>query len=232
MRKRLNGQCHVLLLASSICAEENKEFKISKIKDIWRKPKTGSAFAGNFLYRAEEAGWIEPVHGKQGIFRITEEGQNKLLELVGVEAAGSVGVFAAGALRIFDGTSTHSFDKYFRLILRAAKKEVLIADAYVDEKVFDNLLDETPKNTAIKLIFENQSGTFKSRLARFKTEYICEARLHPIHDRWAVVDGKGYVIGPSLKNAADKKPATVVELGVAESATLSQFFNKMWNNSK
>ena len=41
--------------------------------------------------------------------------------------------------------ATHSFDKYLRKIFVAAKTEVLIADAYVDETIFDTVLDVIPR---------------------------------------------------------------------------------------
>jgi hypothetical protein len=37
-------------------------------------------------------------------------------------------------------------------------------------------------------------------------------RYKPLHDRFVIVDNTGYVLGPSIKDAASNSPALIVEL--------------------
>jgi hypothetical protein len=47
-----------------------------------------------------------------------------------------------------------------------------------------------------------------------------------------VVDNAGYVLGPSIKDAASNSPAVVVELDSNEKRLLKNFFNELWQKGK
>jgi len=47
-----------------------------------------------------------------------------------------------------------------------------------------------------------------------------------------VVDEKGYVLGPSIKDAATQSPALVVEMGSKEKRLLRTFFDELWEAAK
>jgi hypothetical protein len=47
-----------------------------------------------------------------------------------------------------------------------------------------------------------------------------------------VIDNAGYVLGPSIKDAASNSPAVVVELDPNEKRLLKNFFNELWQKGK
>jgi len=46
------------------------------------------------------------------------------------------------------------------------------------------------------------------------------------------VDDTGYVLGPSIKDAASNSPALVVELDAKENHLLQAFFDELWKKGK
>jgi hypothetical protein len=47
-----------------------------------------------------------------------------------------------------------------------------------------------------------------------------------------VVDEVGYVLGPSIKDAASNSPALVIVLAQKEKNLLQSFFNDLWLSAK
>jgi hypothetical protein len=188
-----------------------------------------------FYERAQQEGWVDPVAGKKGAFIITQPGLDHLAALGrsdGVVMSGDLQ--KAGGLVVVNRKATHSFDKYLRTIFAAAKTEVLIADAYVDETIFDTVLDVIPPTVPIKLLYSREMGTYAAKATRFAkqwTQFTAKKYKH-LHDRFMVVDNTGYVLGPSIKDAASNSPAVVVELDLKEKQMLRNFFNELWQKGK
>jgi hypothetical protein len=140
----------------------------------------------------------------------------------------------AGGLIVVNRKATHTFDKYLRKIFAEARSEVLIADAWVDETIFDTVLDVIPKSIPIKLLYAQARGSFAARAARFSTQYSQFAfrRYKPLHDRFVTVDDAGYVLGPSIKDAASNSPALIVVLDSKGKRLLRSFFDELWKKGK
>jgi hypothetical protein len=47
-----------------------------------------------------------------------------------------------------------------------------------------------------------------------------------------IVDDVGYVLGPSIKDAASNSPALVIVLAQKEKTLLQSFFNDLWTAAK
>ena len=105
-----------------------------------------------------------------------------------------------GGLIIVNRKATHTFDKFLRRIFAEAKTQVSVADSWVDETVFDNVLDVIPKSLPLRLIYAQAKGTFEQRAKRFGTEYqkFSVRRYKALHDRFIIVDDIGYILGPSI----------------------------------
>jgi hypothetical protein len=140
----------------------------------------------------------------------------------------------SGGLVVINRKGTHTFDKYLRGILASGKSEVLIADSWVDQTTFDNALDVVPKSIPFKLIYAEARGTFDQRASRFSTEFtnFQYRRYKPLHDRFIVVDDRGFMLGPSIKDAASESPALVVEMESKEKRLLRAFFEELWQKAK
>ncbi len=73
----------------------------------------------------------------------------------------------SGKLIIFNKKSAHSFDKFLRGLFKQAKKKVLIADSYVNENIIDNHLDCISTDVVIKVLYNEDRGTFIAKAKRF-----------------------------------------------------------------
>ena len=201
-------------------AEKNVEVKTQDIKSKWSKTLIGKTYNPVFAHRAQE--YLNPCG--RGRVCLTDEGIEYIESLIQPTSLSRTG------LTVFEKGSAHSFDKFLRGILKKATKNVNIADTYVSGNIFDNLLDEIPKTVPIQFLYGNDTGGFISKSMRFAREYDFQMKeSKQFHDRFLIVDGKGYIMGPSLKDAADKKPATLVVLSDHDSGKLAGLFSDLWS---
>ena len=232
----MNGHQKFLAVASFNCeGKPQVEVGTRHVQEQWPKSQLGQSYNPAFYERAQREGWVDPVPNKRGIFLLTNDGLDHLGALVKPDnTTNSVEFKKSGGLVIVNRKATHTFDKYLRGIFSSAKSEVLVADAWVDETIFDTVLDTIPRTVAIKLLYDRALGSFLARAARFGTEYkqFAFRRYKDLHDRFMVVDDGGYVLGPSIKDAASNSPAIVVELAPNAKRLLRNFFNELWQKGK
>ncbi len=196
------------------------EIAVKNVQANWSKTLIGKSYNSGFAHRAQ--GHTDSCGN--GKICLTDEGIECIESLIQSAPTSRTGLI------IFKSGSPYSFDKFLRSIFKKAKKNVDIVDTYVAGNIFDNLLDETSKAIPIQFLYGNDSGGFVSKSTRFAGEYNFQAKgSKQFHDRFIIVDGKGYIIGPSLKDAADKKPATLVILGDSDSKKLADLFLDLWN---
>jgi hypothetical protein len=205
------------------------------VKSKWRKSLLGICYNPAFYDRAQQEGWVDPLPGKKGAFAVTQDGLEHLGGLSPLHETLNAGELnQTGRLIIVNRKATHSFDKFLRRIFAEAKTQVSVADSWVDETVFDNVLDVIPKSVPVRLVYAQARGTFEQRAKRFGIEYqkFSIRNYKALHDRFIIVDEMGYVLGPSIKDAASNSPALVVELGGKERRSLQTFFDELWKKGK
>lgn len=207
----------------------NQRGTIKQIKADWRKSVLKIVYNPAYYNGAQKRGWTNPVAA--GVFEVTQRGLDHLIDALGTPTDA---VDGDGGLFIFDRKNTHTFDKFLRTLMSSADRQVCLADSYVDETIFDNVLDSIARGTTVRLIYGRQFNAFNARAARFKTQYsaFTVKEYKKLHDRFIIVDGKGYIIGPSIKDAADKSPALVVKLSSRDSRELIAFFESLWSIAK
>lgn len=211
------------------------EVAARQVQDQWPTSQLGQKYNPAFYERAQREGWVDPTADKRGVFTVSQTGLDHLSALARLNAETSSGELTkSGGLVIVNRKATHTFDKYLRKIFANAKSEVLIADSWVDETIFDTVLDVIPKTVSIKLLYGRALGAFAARAARFSTQYtqFTFRRYQHLHDRFMVVDSAGFVLGPSIKDAASNSPAIVVELDPKAERLLRNFFNDLWQKGK
>lgn len=233
---QMNGHQKFLAVASlSSRGKADVEVGTRQVRDQWSKSLLGQRYNPVFYERAQREGWVDPAPGKRAAFTVNQTGLDHLSALAKLDNELTSGELTkSGGLVIVNRKATHTFDKYLRKIFSNAKSEVLIADAWVDETIFDTVLDVIPKTVPIKLLYDRAVGTFAARAARFSTQYpqFAFKRYKRLHDRFMVVDNSGYVLGPSIKDAASNSPAIVVELDPNAKHLLRSFFNELWQKAK
>lgn len=234
--KEMTGQQKFLAVAALACmGKRDVELSISSIRKQWRKSLLHAKYNPSLYDRAQQEGWVDPVSGKKGTFVVTQAGLDHLAALPKLESELSAGELQqSGGLIIVNRKATHTFDKFLRKILAEAKAQVLIADSWVDGTIFDNVLDVIPKTIPMKLIYAVARDNFDQRAKRFAREWQTFAvrRYKHLHDRFIVVDDSGYILGPSIKDAAFNSPALVVQLGAKEKRSLQSFFDELWKQAR
>jgi hypothetical protein len=231
--KMMSGHQKFLAVAAiQSRGKTNVEVTVKQVKKQWRKSLLHVKHNPAFYDRAEQEGWVNPVGW--GRFLVTEAGLDHLSALTALEDDHAAGELKkSGSLVIVNRRGTHSFDKYLRGILAGSKDHVLIVDPYVDGTIFDSVLDVIPKTTNVKLIYAHKKGHFDQRAKRFSQEY---QRFHSrkfkwLHDRFIVVDDAGYILGPSIKDAASNYPALVTVLDSKGKDLLQSFFDELWSKA-
>lgn len=228
----LTGTEKFLILSSILVKGQVKaELTTGQVKKYWSKTVLAIVFSSTYYHRAQLEGWVVPTD--RGTFLITERGYAYLETLV-VHTAASSKAEPVTNLEIFLPGKTHDFDKFLRELLSSSLKEIRIADSYVDGTIFDNLLDQIPERVKIHLLYGKKQELFDARIKRFEVQYSnFKAKQYPaLHDRFLIIDSVGYIIGPSLKDAAKKSPALVIELGKNDVKNLKNFFDELWRQAK
>ena len=232
--KKMSGHQKFLAVAAvQSRGETNVEVAVKEVKKQWKRSLLEVKYNPAFYDRAQQEGWVNPV-GK-GKFKVIEAGLDHLGALSLLEDDRSAGdLKKSGSLIIVNRKGTHSFDKYLRRILAESRDHVLIADSYVDGTIFDNVLDVIPKTTTVKLVYAHKSGNFDQRAGRFSHEYqkFSARKFKWLHDRFIVVDDAGYILGPSIKDAASRYPALVTVLDSKGKHLLQSFFVELWSKAK
>ena len=230
---RMTGHQKFLAVAALLSkGNTNIEVSTIEVKANWLKSVLGTDYNPVFYDRAQREGWVNSLAGKKGTLCVTGAGFENLVALVPDIAPGDLK--RSGALMIVNRKATHTFDKFLRQTLAASKTQVLIADSWVDDTIFDTVLDVIPATNTVKLIFAQDCGTFDARAKRFGQQYskFAAKRYKHLHDRFMVVDEVGYVLGPSIKDAASNSPALVIVLAQKEKNLLQSFFNDLWLSAK
>jgi hypothetical protein len=233
---QMSGHQKFLAVAALNCrGKAGAELATRDVQSHWLKSLMGQAYNPVFYERAQHEGWVDSIPGKKGMFSVNQPGLDYLVALEKTNGTAPNGdLQKVGRLIVVNRKATHSFDKYLRRILAEAKIEVLIADAYVDETIFDTVLDVIPQTVPIRVLYSRALGTFSAKAIRFSkqwTQFSAKKYKH-LHDRFMVIDQGGYVLGPSIKDAALNSPALVVELDSSEKGLLKSFFGELWQKAK
>src|SRR5581483_10327894 len=137
--KKMTGHQKFLAVAALIAnGKTDVEVSTSQIKTQWRKSVLGLGYNSAFYDRAQSEGWVNSVEKKKGTLRVTDAGLENLAALVPDITPGDLK--KSGSLVIVNRKATHTFDKFLRQTLAASKAQVLIADSWVDDTIFDTVL--------------------------------------------------------------------------------------------
>lgn len=223
---KMTGHEKFLAVAAFLVGgKEGVEVRASNVESKWPRTFLRVKYNPTFYVRAQTKGWVVPT--AKGSLSVSAEGLAHLTALGERDEHFRDGELEkSGALIIVKRKGSHSFDKLLRKLLADAKGGVLIADSYVDGTIFDTVLDAVPRSTTIRLLYNHRSGNFEQRAKRFSGQYprFASKRYKHLHDRFLVIGESGYIVGPSLKDAATNSPALMVVLAGKEKRRLQSFF--------
>ncbi len=110
--------------------------------------------------------------------------------------------------RVFPKGSQYEAFREITAILRSAKKEIFVADNYLDESLLD-MIGALPLRLTVKLLTFAPRPDFKVAVKKFMQQYkqSIEVKVHDkdVHDRAIVIDdAEFYALGASIKDIGEK----------------------------
>jgi hypothetical protein len=130
------------------------EVTTRQIQEQWPNSQIAQKYNPVFYERAQQKGWVDPVLAKKGAFTVDQAGLDHLSALLRVDSEiVSADLQKSGGLVVVNRKATHTFDSICGRF-SCAKSEILIADAWVDETIFDTVLDVIPRTVVIKLLYD------------------------------------------------------------------------------
>jgi len=99
------------------------------------------------------------------------------------------------------------FDAYVQIVglIKAAKKNIVLIDNYVDETVL-TMLGKRAAGVSATIYTKQNSNSFQLDINRYNAQYppITVNICHNAHDRFLIIDDTVYIFGASLKDAGKK----------------------------
>ena len=134
---------------------------------------------------------------------------------------------------VYEPNDEYGFYRDLSSLVASATNDILIVDAYLDEKVFDLYVSKVPDATAIRILSNKIGPNVETVAGMYAKSRLLELRSSgSIHDRFVFLDQRGWVIGPSIKDAARKKPTYLIELKGPSLTATRDVHNEIWAKSK
>jgi len=135
----------------------------------------------------------------------------------------------------FGPAAAYDFFKAFRELLKSATTSILVVDPYLDEQVFDAYVSAAAGNVAVRLLGKHHAAALKPAVAAFASQFkrVIEVRRSDLlHDRVVFVDADScWVLGASIKDAAERKPTYLAPLPFDVSSLKRADYEHIWNSA-
>ncbi len=131
------------------------------------------------------------------------------------------GVYVAG--------EEYEFYRDVTACLGLAQKEIFVIDPYLNTEIFDVYASSIPRTVAFRLLSANVPADVKTLAQKYAAGGNFAFRTsNSIHDRVLFADGRVWLTGQSLKDAAKKKPTYIVE---HDEPLMRTVYEDIWNKA-
>jgi hypothetical protein len=131
---------------------------------------------------------------------------------------------------IYEPGDEFAFYKDLKDILTTAKNEVFIADNYLNSDFFELYVEPIPKGVTVRIMTDDARGNTVAVATKYASRGKFELRTSKdVHDRVVFIDGRCWLIGQSVKDAARKKPTYMVEY--VDAAQMQAVYEIIWNKA-
>lgn len=121
----------------------------------------------------------------------------------------------------------YDFYRDLKNIISWAQRSVFIIDPYLDEDIFDLYVERIAPAVDVRILTDKVSSTLVTVAEKFARRGKFQLRGSPdTHDRHVFIDDRGWIIGQSIKHAAQKKPTYIVELH--DPSQLCGIYENIW----
>jgi hypothetical protein len=131
------------------------------------------------------------------------------------------GAYAAG--------DEFAFYKELKDTVAAATEDIFIVDNYLNTEFFELYVEPIRAGIPVRILTDKVTGNLQAVATKYAARGGFELRSSAdVHDRHVFVDGRGWLIGQSIKDAAKKKPTYLVEIGAALVPTFQNIYEDLW----
>jgi hypothetical protein len=117
-------------------------------------------------------------------------------------------------------------------ILAAAVCDVFIVDNFLSPEFFELYVTPIQKDVSVRIVTDEIKGNIETIAKKFATRGKFELKSSKeVHDRHVFVDGRGWMIGQSIKDAAKKKPTYMVEIGSVLVTPIQRTYEEIWTRA-
>lgn len=131
---------------------------------------------------------------------------------------------------IYEPGDEYAFYRDLVLLIETAAHDVLIVDAYIDEKVFNLYVSKVSVGVPVHILTNKIAANVEIVARMYAKKGPLELRSSAdIHDRAIFLDRRGWVIGQSIKDAAKKKPTYLIELNEPSLTASRDAYSRIWS---
>jgi hypothetical protein len=131
-----------------------------------------------------------------------------------------------GIKGVYEPGEEYEFYRDVTACLKLAQKEIFVIDPYVNAGIFNEYASAIPRTVYFRLLSANIPPDVMTLAQKYANGGNFALRSsNAIHDRVLFADGRVWVIGQSLKDAARKKPTYIVE---HDEALMRGLYESIW----
>jgi hypothetical protein len=135
----------------------------------------------------------------------------------------------AGIKGVYEPGEEYEFYRDMTACLKLAQKEIFVIDPYLNTEIFDVYASAIPRTVGFRLLSANVPADVKTLAQKYAAGGNFAFRSsNSIHDRVLFADGRVWLTGQSLKDAAKKKPTYIVE---HDEPLMRTVYEDIWNKA-
>jgi hypothetical protein len=129
----------------------------------------------------------------------------------------------------YEAGDEFAFYKDLKGIVSVALKDLFIVDNYLNTEFFELYVEPIATPVSVRILTDQVRGSLQTVAQKYARRGKFELRSSKdVHDRHIFIDGRGWMVGQSIKDAAKKKPTYIVEMGAALVQTVQRIYEDIW----
>jgi hypothetical protein len=130
---------------------------------------------------------------------------------------------------VYEVGDEYAFYRDLSSLIETATQDILFVDAYLDEEVFNLYVSKVSAAATVRILSKKVGPNVCTVAEKYAKTRPLQMRSSPaIHDRVVFLDQRGWVIGQSIKDAAQKKPTYMIELNEPLLTPSRDTYNRIW----
>ncbi|MFC7300296.1 hypothetical protein [Cognatiluteimonas weifangensis] len=138
--------------------------------------------------------------------------------------------------QVFGPGAVYDFFRALNDVVSSAEHSLLAVDPYMDAQVFDAYLSNCRPGVAVRLLASRYAVSVAAASVAFRQQHNANLEVRStreIHDRLIIVDQLHcWVLGASIKDAADRKPTYLAPLPTELVAAKVALYEGVWANAQ